>query len=150
MKKLMMILALALMAFGRPAFADDLIAIPSDITIKQGFVIPWEDSSSGLMNMSTVTIARTEAFENGKWWNAIWEGWSLDAAWSYDAGTSNFGLMVGRHFGTLGKYLPISYPLADKIDITLYPIGVIVDDPFGHIHAKGASGAGIIKLSVSF
>ena len=136
---------------GEVAFADEnLIGIPSSLELRQGFVIPWENPQNGFMNMTTTTLLKTEAYEKFGRWNALWEGWSLEAAWSYDAGTSKVGLMLGRHLGTLGKYLPVSYPLADKVDITIYPLGIIVDDPVGQPEITGASGAGIIKLAISF
>ena len=150
-KKLFLFFALVL-ALCPVAMADEPIAleIPSGITLRQGFVIPWENPGDGFMNMTTTTILRTKESAEFGTWNALWEGWSLDAAWSYDSGTSSVGLMVGRHLGTLGKYLPIDYPLADKIDITLYPIGFVVDRPFDEPEMTAASGAGIIKLSMSF
>lgn len=133
------------------AYADEsVVSIPTSLDVHQGFVIPWDNASSGFMNMSTLKVMETNSYEPFGAWNALWDGWSLDAAWSYDAGTSKAGLMLGRHFGTLGKYLPISYPLADKVDITLYPIGIIVDDITGSPNVGGASGAGIIKFDVNF
>lgn len=150
MKKLVMNLLMVL-ALVPMAYADEpVIALPTGVEVKQGFVIPWENPENGLMNMSTATIMRTEEWDDIGKWNALWDGWMIDLAWAYDANTSQFGVMLGRHLGTLGKYLPISYPLADKVDITLYPIGVIVADPFNDPDVSGASGAGIIKLSLSF
>ena len=152
MKKLMLFLMGFMLLTGGMAFADEesLISIPNGFEIKQGFIIPWEDSNSGFMNMSTVTFVRTDAYEPFKKWNAVWEGWSLDGAWSYDAGTSSFGLMLGKDFGNLSKYLPVSFPMADKINITVYPVGIVVNHPFDDPETSGASGAAIVKMTVSF
>lgn len=133
------------------SYADEnVIGIPSGLEVKQGFIIPWENPDSGFSNMSTVSVLKTKASPEFGKWNALWDGWSLDAAWSYDANTSNVGVMLGRKFGTLGDYLPIEYPLADKMDITLYPLGVIITDPVGKPEISGASGAAFIKFDVSF
>ena len=142
---------MGLVLLASTAYADELpVIVPSTFDIKQGFVIPWENVENGFMNMSTVTVMQTERWERLGNWNALWDGWTIDAAWSYDAGTSNFGVMLGRKLGTLGQYIPITYPLADKVDVTLYPLGIIVDHPFDDPEISGASGAGIIKLSLSF
>ncbi len=135
------------------AFADSSpIALPSSIQLKQGMLLKWDNPGAGVLNLSTFTVAETVASPHfNKLENAIWEGWTIDAGFSYDA--QNFGiaaLMLGRDFGTLGKYLPISFPLADKFSLTVYPIGMTVDDPSGHPRVEGASGLGLIKLSVSF
>lgn len=155
MKKSMIALFSVMALFmGALAFADEVPNLPVTLTngvhLKQGFIIPWEKPESGFMNMTTATIAQTEPYAPFGAWNALWDGWTLDAAWSYDAGTSNVGLMIGRHFGTLGKYLPISYPFADKIDITLYPAGFTVANIDSKPDFSGATGAAIIKFDVAF
>lgn len=135
------------------AFADpEVIQIPSGITMKQGMLLKWNDPTAGVLNLSTFSVAETVASEHfSNWENALWEGWSLDAGFAYDA--NSFGvaaLMIGRDFGNIGKYLPVKFPLADKFSLTVYPLGMIVEDPTGHPSIKGASGLGVIKLSVSF
>ena len=150
MKKMALLIVLFIIA-GRLSYADEIIGLPEGITVKQGMLVKWKDPESGVANLSTVTIARTKSVEQWGKWNALWDGWTLDAGFAYDATSFDTGaLLIGREFGTLGKYLPIEFPLADKIDITLYPVGVYVDNLFEHPTVQGASGVGIIKMSVSF
>jgi len=153
MRKVLLFITAVL--FCVPSFAEELpitspIAITDGVHLKQGFIVPWDNVESGFSNMTTATVLQTDAYEPFGKWNALWEGWSLDAAWSYDANTSNFGILLGRHFGTLGKYLPISYPMADKVDVTLYPVGILTSQVDGHTEFGGASGAAIIKFDVAF
>lgn len=152
MKKWMLFVPVLVLLLSTFAYADEVpvIGIPSHVTLKQGFIVPWDNPSSGFQNMTTTTILQTKEADGLGNWNAIWEGWSLDAAWAYDANTSNLGLMLGRHFGTLAKYLPLDYPWADKVDVTIYPVGILVTSPFDEPSVSGATGAGIIKLSVEF
>lgn len=133
------------------AYADEpVFEIPSSVHVKQGFVIPWDDPQSGFSNMSTVTVMETKPWDKLGLWNALWAGNSIDVAWAYDANTSNVGVMFGRRLGTLGDYLPIEYPLAKYMDITLYPFGIIVEHPTDEPHITGATGAAIIKLDIVF
>ncbi len=129
-----------------PAFADE-----SDLTLKQGFLIRWDAVEGELDNISMVTLARTKPVESIGDWNILLDGWMLDAGVAYDAGSFNtVALLVGREFGTLGKYLPIEFPLKDKLKITIYPFGVILDDPFTDAEISGASGVGIINIGMTF
>lgn len=148
MKKWLM---LAMLFCSIPAYADGpVIEIPSGLEVKQGFIVPWDNPENGFMNMSTVSVLKTHADPSFGKWNAIWDGWSLDATWAYDSGTSNVGLMLGRKFGVLGDYLPVEFPLSDKMDITLYPIGILASDITGKPELSGASGAALIKFDLSF
>ncbi len=152
MKKLLG-LFLFMFLLGGPVFgADSPIQLPDGVTIKQGVLLKWDDPRAGVLNLSTFSIAETVASDSfNKYVNAVWDGWSLDVGGAYDS--NNFGvvgLMVGRDFGTLGKYLPIYFPLKDKIDITIYPVGILADDQNGEIHFKGASGLGILKATLTF
>lgn len=144
-------LLMAMLLVSVPAFADDnVLEIPSGLEVHQGFILPWDNVDSGFMNMSAVTVLKTHADPSFGKWNAVWDGWSIDAVWAFDAGTSSAGLMVGRKLGTLGNYLPIDYPLANLVEINLYPFGILVDRPFDDPDVSGASGASVIKFDVSF
>ena len=149
MKKLLLVLSFILLSSSF-AIADGVL-IPDKLSIKQGMLINWKDPQGGVKNLSTVTVAETKPVESWGKWNALWDGWTLDAGFAYDATGFNTGaLLVGRQFGTLGKYLPINFPMKDKIQVTIYPTGIEIDDLFGQPKTHGASGLGIIKFDISW
>jgi len=122
---------------------------PFTITAKQGFVMTWEDQT--IKNLTTFETIKTKKMDSWGKWNALWEGWSVDAGFAYDANSLNVGaLLIGREFGMLGNYLPISFPLKDAITITLYPVGIYVNDLVSHPKVKGCSGGAIIKATIKF
>lgn len=149
-KKFVFFVAAILIA--APAFADDaLVTVPSSIELKQGFLVRWDNPQGGVENLTTVTIARTHAIPEFGKWNALWDGWTIDAGFAYDGSAINTGaVLVGREFGTLGNYLPIDFPLKDQLKITVYPFGIEGTDIFDNPSIHGASGLGIIKFDVSF
>ncbi len=126
------------------------LAKASDVTLKQGALMTWEHQQ--FKNLTCVNIAETTQNINWpKWANAIWSGWDLDVAWVYDASTlDDCALLLGRKVGTLGGFLPINYPLLDKIDITVYPIGLYATSLFDHPQFQGCSGGALVKLGVQF
>ena len=147
--------ALALIAFvllSTTAYADIAsVTLPSSVEIKQGFLVKWSDSSGGMLNLSTVTIARTQPWDKLGWANILWDGNTIDLGAAYDGtGLHTGAILLGREFGTIGKYLPVQFPLADRLSLTLYPIGIYSEDPMNNLRPKMASGAGIIKLSVNW
>ena len=120
-----------------------------DLSIKQGFLMNWNDPDHKFNNLSTFEIAKTRKVESWGMWNALWTGWSLDAGFAYDANEiSTVALLVGREFGTLGDYLPIDFPLNDLITITIYPIGVYAEDVFNSPEFGVCSGGSYIKFSL--
>lgn len=150
MKKITAFLLLFL--WGGVALADDAaISIPSKINLKQGFLVKWKDPEGGLKNLTTLTLAETRPVSSWGKWNALWSGWTLDIGIAYDgAGINTGALLVGREFGVVGDYLPIDFPLKDKIKITLYPVGIYAEDITDHPAVQGASGVGVIKFDISF
>ena len=141
---------LAAMFAAAPAHADDL-TLPDGITIKQGMLVKWDDPDLGVKNLSTVTIAQTHALESFGDWNMLWDGWSVDVGMAWDANSFNTAaLLLGRDVGTIGKYLPIDFPLKDKLKITVYPLGIFAEDVFDHPSVHGASGVAFIKLDVTW
>lgn len=150
MKRLFFILAIiaAMLAAGSPAlFADDSSAIT--ITAKQGFIMPWNEPV--VKNLTTFEVVKTKKIDSWGSWNALWEDWSLDAGFAYDATGVNTGaLLIGRNFGTLGDYIPLNFPLKDKITITIYPVGLYINDLTDHPTIRGCSGGAIIKAEIKF
>ena len=122
----------------------------ADVTLKQGFVMAWKDQV--VKNMTCVQVVNTAPIPSWGKWNALLDGWTVDVGWAYDGASINNGaVLLGRSFGTLGKYLPfIQFPLIDKIDITLYPIGLYVENFTSHPSVKGCSGGAFIKATVKF
>lgn len=151
-KKTAVLLALFLMVMSSFAYADEFpVAIANKVQMKQGMLVPWDDPTGGIENLSAMTLARTMPIESWGRWNALWDGWTLDAGFAYDSQSFNTGaLLVGREFGTLGKYLPIDFPLKDKVQVTIYPFGIVATDVFDGPSIHGASGVGIIKFDISW
>ena len=145
MKKAVVVLVVGFMLMTGIVMAEDY-----DLTLKQGGLYLYEDGV--FRNFTCAEIARTTANPNwDKWVNAIWSGWTLEGGVAYDASSINtLALMVGRKIGTLGDYLPINYPLLDKVDISVYPIGVACSGIGDKPQFQAASGAAIIKLGLKF
>lgn len=120
-----------------------------DFTLKQGFLFTWENQQ--LKNLTALEVARTKPIEGLGKWNALLDGWLLDVAWAYDnTSLTSCALMVGRDFGTLGKYIPVDFPLKDKITLTVYPVGIYAENLFDHPNIQGATGGAIIKMGIKF
>lgn len=149
MRKLLTALMICLVIIGmgfQMVRAEDI-----KVSLKQGFLYLFKDQK--IQPLFTGQIAQTKPIESWGKWNAIIDGWSLDIGGSYDferKSLENGALLIGREFGTLGKYLPIDFPFKDKIKITLYPIGIYVKDVFDDAKISLTSGLGIIKLEVKF
>lgn len=130
------------------AFAED--ADKLNITVKQGFIVNLSDSK--LNNLTTIETVRTKPIESWGKWNALWDGWSLDAGAAYDAqssGIDDVALLLGRNFGTLGKYLPLDFPLKDKITVTMYPIGLYIKNvQDGDREFDPCIGGAILRLDI--
>jgi hypothetical protein len=150
---LFLIAALVIPSVG--SFAEDAAvsttetANPISITAKQGFLMTWDDAT--VKNLTTFEVVKTKKIESWGKWNALWAGWSLDAGFAYDASSVDTGaLLLGRCFGTLADYVPLEFPLLDKITITIYPIGLYIEDLTDHPKLKGCSGGAIIKAEIKF
>lgn len=142
------IVLLCLMVYIVPCFAEEA-SNPITITAKQGFVMTWDDPV--VKNLTTFETIKTKKVESWGKWNMLWEGWSLDAGFAYDATGINTGaLLIGRQFGTLADYLPLQFPLLNKISITIYPVGLYINDLTDHPRLKGCSGGAIIKAEIKF
>lgn len=153
MKRLIVIASIIASVFGvGVSFAEDsALVIPSGFELKQGAIAKWNDGADKLENLTTVTVARTRPVEAWGKWNALWAGWTVDLGAVYDANTlDTVAVLLGREFGTIGDYLPIDFPLADKVAITLYPVGIYADDVFDDMSVSGATGVGIVKFDVEF
>jgi hypothetical protein len=88
-----------------------------------------------------------------KWAKAVYDGWSLDAGFNYDDTKvlKDGALAIGRKFGTLADYLPLDFPLLNKITITLYPASWTFEDLFNHpSKPKFGYGIGYIKAELKF
>ena len=140
MKTMMILILLALMVM---PFAK---AQEATITLKQGVLLGWE--SGTIKNITSVKVAETVANPNWKpWVNALWAGNVVEAGWVYDnSAADSVAIMVGRKIGTLGDYLPIKFPLADKIEITVYPIGLMANNLTDKPKFSGVSGGSYLQL----
>lgn len=144
MKRL--VIALALVGvLAVPALADNF-----EITMKQGVIAAWD--SWKLENVTAFEVIKTKKVENWGKWNALWDGWSLDVGVAYDAGDTidHVAVLLGRKIGVLKDYFPIEYPLADKIEISIYPVGVYFSELGDNVNVSGCSGGAIFNLSIKF
>ena len=143
MKKLILILAILLLT--PLAMAQD----EAKLTLKQGFLYLINDSQ--VRNFTCVQVIETKPYEPFGRWNMLWDGWVVDAGAYYDADRIDMGaVMIGRKLGTLGNYLPLNFPLKDKLDITIYPIGLAVRDMFDSPELQPAMGGAFVRLDVRF
>lgn len=150
---LSLLLVLALAVTG---FADDTATADENvitITTKQAFLKEWNGES--LQNATAFELIKTdvERVPNWpKWVKAIFEGWSIDAGFSYDSSDilDTGALLLGRNFGTLENYLPLEFPMLKYITITLYPVGVMAHDLMNGMDIEPCSGVGYIKAEIRF
>jgi hypothetical protein len=150
MKKLSLLFLFTLIFCGI-AYADDPVtpAPLQGITLKQGMVIDWRVKHT--KNLTTFELASTKADPRFGNWNILWDGWKIDAGISYDAsGMDSGAVLLGRDFGKLGNYLPIDFPLSKLVSITVYPIGIYVNDITTSPKASACSGGSFVKLSLTF
>lgn len=151
MKKFILVVLIGLfvfpvVAYSQPAVVEDNAP---NIVVKQGFLYGYSDHA--IKNLTAIEVAKTRPVDSFGKWNILFDGWSLDAGFAYTGSTLNTAaLLLGREFGTLGKYLPIDFPLKDKITITIYPVALRADDLFAHPKFQVASGGGFIKLGIQF
>jgi len=140
MKKLLLAVALVL--------GLSLIA-QAEMTVKQGFLYGFKDRE--IKNLTTLEVIKTKQIEGLGNWNILIDGWTLDVGFAYTGESLNTGaLLLGRELGTLGKYIPIDFPLKDSIIITIYPIGLRADDLFANPDFQGCSGGAFIKMTLEF
>ncbi len=125
------------------------LAFGQDIELKQGMVYTLD--SKEIENLTTVELASTKPIDGLGNWNMLLDGWSLDIGLAYDANElSDAALLIGREFGTLGKYLPIDFPFKDKIKITLYPIGLYFNNVFEEPELESCIGGALFELKITF
>jgi len=154
MKKLLMVVLGGLIVLNFVAqfcWAEgaEIPLLDGSVAFKQGVIMSWDDHQ--VDNLSTTVLARTMPFNGWGNWNTLWDGWSVDGGVAYDATAIDTGaLLIGRELGTLGKYFPIDFPLKDKINITIYPLGLIVNDIFSKPEIDGCSGLAYVKGSLKF
>ena len=121
------------------------------ISLKQGYIVTWGGLETKAITL--IETAKTRPVEKWGKWNALFDGWSLDLGYPFDnTNSKDIALMLGREFGTLGKYLPIDFPFKDKLTITIYPVGLYGKDflDFKVLKLKGVSGGAFLKATLKF
>ena len=63
------------------------VSLAHAIDLKQGFIYSWGDRT--IKNLTTVETMKTKPIESIGKWNALWDGWSLDAGFAYDGDSLN-------------------------------------------------------------
>jgi len=129
---------------------ESLIAIPSELLANQGVAIDWQ--TGRILNTTTFDVAYTKPKESWPTWaNDIWDGWRIRAGFAYDSNSADNGILeISRRIGTLGKYVPINFPLLDKITIDFVPAGLKVErfTSGGKLNWGGYSGITYLKGSL--
>ena len=153
MKRLFMALAICLMIAGL-TFAQETTTTEEEtsifkIDLKQGLIKPYKGGK--IQHLTTFATMQTTKIDSWGKWNVLWDGWVVDAGFSYSSGNlDNVAVLLGREFGTLGKYLPIDFPLAKYVKITIYPIGSRINDPFNEFKEDKVYGLAYIKGEIRF
>lgn len=148
-KKLMLVVMAVMMLGGIAGIAQASIFDDEGVALKQTFVGAWQDGR--VRNATVGEFIKTGPVEGWpNWANALIDGWSIDAGPAYDASNLNNGVgLLGREVGTLGKYLKfLKFPFADKLTITIYPIGVLATDLLSKPKWDGCYGVGYIKATI--
>ena len=124
------------------------------ITTKQGILyIPTDNAMKQFTAFEVIKTDVSQVPTWPKWVRALYSGWSLDAGFAYDSSDvlSDGALCLGRKMGTLADYLPVKFPLASYIDITLYPAGVYIEKVFTNPQKpKIGFGGAYIKCEIKF
>jgi hypothetical protein len=145
LKNIFSVLLVSLFFLGSVYSEDNKLSI----TTKQGFVYSWKDKE--VKNLTTFETVKTKKIDSLGKWNVLWDGWSIDAGFSYDSAELDTGaILLGRNFGTLGEYLPFDFPLDDLVEITLYPFGLYINDLFHSPEIEYCTGLGLIKFEIKF
>lgn len=156
-------LAICSLAFAETVLTTDTAGVASSGTnsvitsklstlslqLKQGVVFKLKDGDSSAKNLTAVTIAKTTPVNGWGKWNALYSGWTIDAGVAYDANTADtLAVLLGREFETLGDYLPVAFPLKDKLSITIYPIGIYLEDLYDTPRASMCAGGALITVKM--
>ena len=122
----------------------------TNIKVKQGIIYTWKDTET--KNITTVEFAKTKAIDGfPAWANALIDGWTIDVGAAYENSIIEDGaVLLGKEIENLGKYIPIDFPLKDKLSVTIYPLGLYVEDIFDGPTIQGSSGGAFIKFNVVF
>lgn len=132
-------------------FVGMVIAEETGIVLKQSAFFTYNDMER--KNATTVTALKTSPIESApKWVNMIVDGWVFDAGVAYEDNTiKDAVVLMGREFGTLGKYVPwLIFPFKDKIAISIYPIGAYLPDIAHTFRPEKCFGLGYIKGTLKF
>jgi len=165
MKKVLVIIGVMVVLFGGCGYLDFGPAYGAEtettettsgisITTKQAvFFIP---DTQSVKQMTAFEVIKTDADQVAswpKWVKAVYAGWTLDAGFAYDDTKvlESGALALGRRMGTLGDYLPLKFPLMNKIEITLYPAMAYCEKLLTNPQRpKYGFGAGYIKAEIKF
>jgi ABC-type glycerol-3-phosphate transport system substrate-binding protein len=163
MKKLILILIVLLTStICSTALAEDTATTATatettsafSITTKQGLLyIPVDSAVKQFTAFEVIKTDVAQVSSWPKWLQAIYAGWTLDAGFAYDDSDvlSDGALCLGRKMGTLADYLPIKFPLASYIDITIYPVGLYIEKVFTNPkNPKFGFGGAYIKAEIKF
>ena len=128
----------------------------SSISITTKQAVFFISDSKSVKQLTAFEVIKTDVDQVPSWpmWvKALYGGWVLDAGFAYDDTKvlENGALALGRRMGTLGDYLPLTFPLMNKIEITLYPAMAYCEKILTNPQRpKYGFGVGYIKAEVKF
>jgi len=153
MKKFFMGVLIVLFGFVGVSFAEDSGAGISITTKQAVLLIP---STSAVKQFTAFEVIKTDVDQVSswpKWLKAVYAGWTVDAGFAYDDSKvlQDGALALGRKMGTLGDYLPLKFPLLNKIEITIYPAAAYVEKFLTNPQKpKFGFGGGYVKAEIKF
>lgn len=147
MRKVIALVAIISLCFVGMAIAED----SEGITIKQEVFYTWNDLAA--KNATTVTIIKGKPVDSfPKWANMLIDGTVIDAGAAYEDDTIRDAvILIGREFGSLGKYVPwLVFPFKDRIDLSIHYAGIYLPNVAEELNPEGCSGLGYIKGSLKW
>jgi len=128
---LCLVLALVIPTMAQDNTSDSILD-PSistgEVTLKQGFIGIYGEQ--GIKKMTIAELYHTKKIDSWGKWNALYDGWSIDAGVGYNdlKEIEDAAVVLGRRLGVIADYFPIDFPFDKRIKITLYPIGLYFKD----------------------
>lgn len=151
MKMVMVLLVIACLVMPLAKAQDNPLAIPDEFTAKQGMLIAWSDQH--IQNATMFEAAKTKECESWpKWANALWNGWTIDVGFAYDASSADNAVIgISRTVGTLANYLPIDFSILKKFTVSITPLAIEARHFTGDtIEFDGATGGSYAQASLKF
>ena len=129
-----------------------LLASPAmaDLTGTQAVIYLNKDHT--VAQATVFEVIKSKPIDSLGKWNILIDGWSLDVGGAYDDTKvlKNGTFLIGKNLGNLSQYLPITFPLSDKLVIKAYVTGGYVEDIWTSPKIQLTEGVGYISATLKF